>query len=410
MKTREAIDIEQIRGDFPILRETVHGKPLVYLDNAATSQRPRQVVEAVKIFCEHDNANIHRGVHMLSQRATEQYERSRKAVQKFVNARKPQEIVFTRGTTEAINFVASAWGTKNLKPGDEILLSQMEHHSNIVPWQMLCERTGASIKVVDVTDQGELDIEDFKRKLSDRTKLVSLTHVSNALGTINPVKQLAELAHQAGALMLVDGAQSVPHLKIDVQDLDADFFAFSGHKVYGPTGIGVLYGKYGLLESMPPYQGGGDMIRRVTFEKTDYAEPPARFEAGTPNISGAVGLMAAISYVESIGLDAIAEHERELIGYANARLSEIDGLRIIGTAENKGSVVSFVVDGIHPHDLGTILDMDGVAIRAGHHCAQPLMARFGVPATARASVAVYNTQDEIDALAQSIRKAKELLS
>jgi len=410
MSTKAAIDVEKIRKDFPILSQTVHGKPLVYLDNAATSQRPRCVIDEIKRFYEEDNANIHRGVHELSQRSTELYEAAREAAQGFLNAAKPQEIVFTRGTTEAINLVAATWGSANLKPGDEILLTQMEHHSNIVPWQLLAERTGASIVVANVTDDGEIELDDLKAKLTGRTKIVSVAHVSNALGTINPVKQIIEAAHRAGARVLIDGAQSAPHLRIDVQHLDADFYAFSGHKVYGPTGIGVLYGKHTLLESMPPYQGGGDMIRRVTFEKTTYAPPPARFEAGTPNIAGAIGLKKAIEYVQSIGLEAIAEHERELTAYATQKLLDIEGLQIIGTAKEKSSVVSFVIDGVHPHDLGTILDMDGVAIRAGHHCAQPLMARFGVPATARASMAVYNTQEEIDALAQSIRKAKDLLT
>lgn len=410
MKTRTAIDIEQIRKDFPILHQTVHGKPLVYLDNAATTQRPSAVIDELKRFYEEDNANIHRGVHLLSQRSTELYEGTRKTVQSFLNAKRKDEIVFTRGTTESINLVAASWGANHLKQGDEILLSQMEHHSNIVPWQLICERTGAAIKVVNVTDGGELDLVDFQKKLSGKTKLVSITHVSNALGTINPIKQIIELAHQVGAKAMVDGAQSAPHLKIDVQDLDADFYAFSGHKVYGPTGIGVLYGKHAILEYMPPYQGGGDMIHRVTFEKTTYAPPPARFEAGTPHIAGVVGLKKAIEYVESIGIEAIAEHEHELTVYATKKIKEIDGLKIIGTAQNKSSVVSFILDGVHPHDLGTILDMDGVAIRAGHHCAQPLMDRFGVPATARASMAVYNTKEEIDALAQSIRKAKDLLS
>ncbi len=410
MKTRTAIDIEKIRKDFPILHQTVHGKPLVYLDNAATTQRPSAVIDEITRFYEEDNANIHRGVHLLSQRSTELYEGTRKTVQAFLNAKRKDEIVFTRGTTEAINLVAASWGADHLKQGDEILLSQMEHHSNIVPWQLICERTGAAIKVVNVTDEGELDLADFQKKLSGKTKLVSITHVSNALGTINPIKQIIELAHQVGAKAMVDGAQSAPHLKIDVQDLDADFYAFSGHKVYGPTGIGVLYGKHAILEYMPPYQGGGDMIHRVTFEKTTYAPPPARFEAGTPHIAGVVGLKKAIEYVEGIGLEAIAEHEHELTVYATEKLKEIDGLKIIGTAKHKSSVVSFILDGVHPHDLGTILDMDGVAIRAGHHCAQPLMDRFGVPATARASMAVYNTKEEIGALAQSIRKTKDLLS
>jgi len=410
MKTRTAIDIEQIRKDFPILSQTVHGKPLVYLDNAATTQRPSAVINEITRFYEEDNANIHRGVHLLSQRSTDLYEGTRKTVQAFLNAKRKDEIVFTRGTTESINLVAASWGADHLKQGDEILLTQMEHHSNIVPWQLICERTGAAIKVVNVTDEGDLDLEDLQKKLSGKTKLVSIAHVSNALGTINPMKQIIELAHQVGAKVMIDGAQSAPHLKIDVQDLDADFYAFSGHKVYGPTGIGVLYGKHAILEYMPPYQGGGDMIHRVTFEKTTYAPPPARFEAGTPHIAGVIGLKKAIEYVESIGIEAIAGHEHELTVYATAKLKEIDGLKIIGTAKQKSSVVSFILDGVHPHDLGTILDMDGVAIRAGHHCAQPLMDRFGVPATARASMAVYNTKEEIDALAQSIRKAKDLLS
>jgi cysteine desulfurase / selenocysteine lyase len=408
--THTVFDVETIRTDFPILSRTVHDKPLVYLDNAATTQKPRQVIDAVSRFYENDNANIHRGVHALSQAATEQYEASRVKVQEFLGAEHKEEIVFVRGCTEAINLVAATWGRANLREDDEILLTGMEHHSNIVPWQLVAGATGAKIVVTPVTDKGELDLGAFGQLLSSKTKLVGVTHVSNALGTINPVKEIVELAHAVGAVVLVDGAQAVPHIGIDLQDLDADFYTLSGHKVYGPTGIGALYGKMRLLRAMPPYQGGGDMIRRVSFEGTTFSEPPSKFEAGTPHMAGVVGLKAALDYVDRIGLDAISAYEHELTQYALAGLSRIPGLRLFGTAKQRCSVVSFLLDDIHPHDLGTILDSEGVAIRAGHHCAQPLMERFGVAATARASFAFYNTKSEVDALVGALEKAKELFN
>jgi cysteine desulfurase/selenocysteine lyase len=409
MITKEAsLDVAAVRGEFAILNQEVHGKPLVYLDNAASTQKPRAVTEAVKHFCDHDYSNIHRGVHTLSQRSTELYESVRRKVKLFVNAQHKHEIIFTRGTTEGINLVASSWGRANLNPGDEVLITYMEHHSNIVPWQAICRQTGAILKVAPITDSGELDLEAFSRLLTDKTKLVSVTHVSNALGTINPVKDLVKLGHAVGAKVLIDGAQSAPHLAIDVQDIGADFYAFSGHKVYGPSGIGALYGRSELLKAMPPYQFGGDMIHRVTFEKTTYADLPSKFEAGTPNIEGVIGLGAAIDFVQSIGKTAIRRHEQALTERAMKLLSEIEGVRLIGTAPSKCSVVSFVLDTVHPHDVGTVLDTHGVAIRAGHHCAQPLMDRFGVPATVRASFAIYNTFEEIDALVSAVRKAKEL--
>lgn len=394
--------------DFPALEQTVHGKALVYLDNAATSHKPHQVLEAVHRFYEVDNANVHRGVHLLSERATKSYEDARKKVQRFINAASEQEILFTRGTTEAINLVANSFARPRLKAGDEILITGMEHHSNIVPWQMACQATGAVLKVVPITDAGELDMAVFKRLLGPRTKLLAVTHVSNALGTINPVAELIEAAHKQGVPVLVDGAQAVPHTIVDVQKLDADFYAFSGHKMYGPTGIGILYGKKAHLEAMPPWQGGGDMIRSVTFEKTTYNDLPYKFEAGTPDIAGAIGLGAAVDYLEDIGMANIAAHEHDLLQYATAQIANVPGVKVIGTAPHKASVLSFTVEGVHPHDIGSLLDRDGVAVRTGHHCAQPVMDRFGVPATTRASFALYNTRGDVDAFIASLKKTVEL--
>ncbi len=405
---REPWDVERIREDFPVLRQTVHGKPLVYLDNAATAQKPLAVIDAERNFYLRDNANVHRGVHALSERATRAYEEVRTKVQRLLNAREAREIVFVRGTTEAINLVAATYGRKNVQAGDEILISAMEHHSNIVPWQMLCEEKGARLRVAPINDRGELMLDEYEKLLGSRVKLVAVTHVSNVLGTINPLPEIVALAHQRGIPVLVDGAQAAPHLKVDVQQIDCDFYAFSSHKVFGPTGIGALYGKARLLEAMPPYQGGGDMISSVTFEKTLYNVIPYKFEAGTPNIAATIGLGAAIDYLERIGLERIARQERELLVYATESLSRIPGLRIIGTAREKAAVISFVMDGIHPHDIGTVLDQEGVAIRTGHHCAQPLMEWFGIPATARASFAFYNTQEEVETLVRSIEKVKEI--
>ncbi|MCS6816933.1 MAG: cysteine desulfurase [Blastocatellia bacterium] len=403
-----SFDVRHVREDFPALWQQVNGKPLVYLDNAATTQKPRQVLEAVRRFYEEDCSNVHRGVHTLSQRATEAYERARESVRRFLNARSEQEIVFVRGTTEAINLVAHSFGRRYVRAGDEILISAMEHHSNIVPWQILCEETGARLRVAPINDAGELLLEEFERLLNPRTRLVAITHLSNALGTIVPVREIIRLAHERGIPVLLDGAQAVAHLKVDVQELDCDFYAFSGHKLYGPTGIGVLYGKAEWLEAMPPYQGGGDMISSVTFERTTYNRLPYKFEAGTPHIAGAIGLGAAIEYVTALGLEAIAAHERDLLTYATEAISGIPGVRLIGTAREKASILSFTLEGIHPHDIGTILDQEGIAIRAGHHCAQPVMERFGVPATARASFALYNTREEVDALVRALEKAREV--
>ena len=405
-----AFDVDKIREDFPVLKQRIHGKPLVYLDSAATSQKPFAVIEAIRKFYEVDCANIHRGVHELSQRSTAAYEETRSKAKRFLNARAKNELIFVRGATEGINLVASSWGRKNVKAGDEIVISTLEHHSNIVPWQMLCEEKGARLRVIPVDDRGELLLEEYEKLLGPRTRMVAVGHVSNALGTINPVRQIVEMAHRAGALALIDGAQAAPHMKIDVQALDADFYAFSGHKVIGPTGIGILYGKAKLLNSMPPYQGGGDMIKSVTFEKTVYADLPYKFEAGTPNIAGGIGLGAAFDYVTRLGLDNIAAYEHELLLYGTEALSRIPGLRIIGTAREKAAVLSFVIDGIHPHDIGTVLDRQGIAVRTGHHCAQPVMDRFGVPATTRASLAFYNTFAEIDALAAGLAIVKEIFS
>jgi len=403
-------DVDKVREDFPVLKQRIHGKPLVYLDSAATAQKPFAVIDAIRKFHEVDCANIHRGVHELSQRSTAAYEETRIKAKRFLNARTKNELIFVRGTTEGINLVASSWGRKNVKPGDEIVISALEHHSNIVPWQMLCEEKGARLRVIPMNDRGELLLEEYEKLLGPRTRMVAVGHVSNALGTINPVHQIVEMAHRAGALALIDGAQSVPHLKIDVQALDADFYTFSGHKLYGPTGIGILYGKARLLNAMPPYQGGGDMIKTVTFEKTTYNDLPYKFEAGTPNIAGGIGLGAAFDYVTHIGLDKIAAYEHELLVYGTEALSRIPGLRILGTAREKAAVLSFVIDGIHPHDIGTVLDRQGIAVRTGHHCAQPVMDRLGVPATTRASLALYNTVAEIDALAAGLGKVKEIFS
>ncbi len=402
------LDVGALRAEFPALQQQVRGFPLAYLDNAATTQKPRRVIDAVSRFYERDNANVHRGVHTLSVRATQMYHDARATVAEFLGASRPEEIVFLRGCTEAMNLLAHSLGSR-LRPGDEVVLSELEHHSNIVPWQMACERTGAVIRVVPIHDDGTLDLEAFRNLLGERTKVVSILHVSNALGTINPIREIAEAARSVGAVVIVDGAQSAPHLPIDVRELGVDFYAFSGHKVYGPTGIGALYGRYELLEELPPFQGGGDMIAKVSFEGTTYAKPPARFEAGTPNIGGAVGLAEAIRFVREVGLDRIGRWEERLTKLAHEALGEIPGLTIHGPKDRKAGVVSFSLRGVHPHDIGTILDTHGVAIRAGHHCAQPLMARLGVPATARASFALYNTPEEVQALARGLAEARRVL-
>ncbi|MBV9852861.1 MAG: cysteine desulfurase [Armatimonadetes bacterium] len=401
-------DVQRVREDFPILRQTVHGRPLVYLDNAATAQKPQSVIDTLVRYYTEENANIHRGVHLLSQRATQEYEDARAKVQRFLNAASTEEIVFVRGATEGINLVAQTYGRRHVGPGDEVVISAMEHHSNIVPWQMLCEEKGARLRVVPINDDGEILLDEYEKLLGPKTKFVSLVHVSNALGTINPVGEMIEMAHRRGVPVLVDGAQSVPHLGVDVRALDCDFFVFSGHKLYGPTGIGVLYGKRALLKAMPPWQGGGDMISSVTFEKTTYNTLPYKFEAGTPNIAGGIGLGAAIDYVNGLGVDAIAAHEHELLEYGTRELSKVPGLRLIGTARHKAGVLSFVLEGVHPHDIGTILDEEGVAIRTGHHCVQPVMQRFGIPATARASLGCYNTREEIDALTRALDRVAEV--
>ena len=403
-----SFDVMRVREDFPILAQKVHGKPLVYLDNAATSQKPQSVIDALVKYYTSQNSNIHRGVHALSELATYEYEKARGKVKLFLNAAEPRKIIFVRSTTEAINLVAQSYGRKFIKTGDEIVISAMEHHSNIVPWQLLCEETGARLRVIPMNDEGELLMDEYEKLLNPKTKFVSIVYLSNSLGTINPVKQIITLAHERGIPVLIDGAQSTSHLQVDVQDLDCDFYAFSGHKVFGPTGIGVLYGKTSFLELMPPYQGGGDMISSVTFEKTTFNALPYKFEAGTPNIADTIALGTAIDYVHGIGLEAIRSYEHELLTYATARLSAIDGVRIIGTARQKASVVSFTMDNIHAHDIGTIVDQEGIAIRTGHHCTQPVMKRFGVPATARASFAFYNTMEEIDKLTQALLKVKEI--
>ena len=402
-------DIARVRQDFPILKEKVHGKPLVYFDNAATSQKPRTVIEAEQRFYLSECSNVHRGVHYLSEQATQAYEDARVKVQRFLNAAEAREIVFVRGTTEAINLVASSYGRKNVQAGDEVVITTMEHHSNIVPWQILCEEKGAKLRVAPINDDGELIFEEFEKLLNPRTRFVSVAHVSNALGTINPVRRIIKTAHRWNVPVLLDGAQAAPHLKVDVRELDCDFYTLSGHKLFGPTGIGALFGKARLLESMPPYQGGGDMISSVSFEKTTYNIIPAKFEAGTPNIAGTIGLGAAIDYVNALGFENLAPYEHELLVYATESLSRIPGLRLIGTAKEKAAVISFVMEGLHPHDVGTVLDQEGIAVRTGHHCAQPLMDRFGVPATTRASLAFYNTCEEVDALVKGIEKVKEIL-
>ena len=403
------LDVARIRDDFPLLATQVHGKPLVYLDNAATTQKPRAVIEAIQRYYTEENANIHRGVHHLSEYATRKYEAARGAIRQFIGARSTREIIFTRGTTEGINLVAASYGRANIGAGDEIIVSAMEHHSNIVPWQMLCQEKGARLRVVPVNDHGELLMDEFEKLLSPRTKLVSIVHISNSLGTINPVRRIIELAHAAGAVVLLDAAQSVAHTPVDVQSLDCDFLAFSGHKLFGPTGIGVLYGKQALLEAMPPYQGGGDMISSVTFEHTTYNHLPHKFEAGTPHIEGVIGLGEAIAYVESVGLGAIAAHEQRLLDYGTTLLAELPKIHLIGTAKEKAGILSFVVEGVHPHDVGTILDTEGIAIRAGHHCTRPVMDRFGIPATARASLSLYNTTADLDALVRGLHKVLEVL-
>jgi len=408
--TRPALDVTAIRADFPILRLRVHGKPLVYLDNAATTQKPQQVLDRLTRYYSEENANVHRGVHWLSERATEVYEDARGTIRRLINAPDVQNIVFVRGTTEAINLVAQSWGRRNVRRDDEIVISTMEHHSNIVPWQMLCEETGARLRVIPMTDAGELDLEAYEQLLTDRTRIVAIVHVSNALGTINPAAEMIRIAHRRGIPVLVDGAQAIAHMKVDVQALGADFYTFSGHKMLGPTGIGVLYGTSALLEAMPPYQGGGDMIRSVTFDRTLYNSLPYKFEAGTPDIAGVVALGAAIDYLNSAGLDAIAAHEHQLVQYGTEVLSQVPGVHLVGTAADKAGIFSFVVDGVHPHDVGTIVDREGIAIRTGHHCCQPLMHRLGVAATARASMALYNTREEIDALAAALGKVHEVFA
>jgi cysteine desulfurase/selenocysteine lyase len=407
----ESLDVARVRADFPILSRTVRGgKTLVYLDNAATTQKPQSVLDALMRYYSEENANVHRGVHELSERATAAFEGAREKVRQFLNAASPREIVFTRNATEAINLVAQTFGTQQVGPGDEVVITEMEHHSNIVPWYLLCERTGAALRVAKISDSGELLLDDLAALLGPRAKMLAVTHLSNALGTVNPVADIVALAHARGIPVLLDGSQAAYHLRVDVRALDCDFYVFTGHKMYGPTGIGVLYGRHALLEAMPPYQGGGDMISSVTFERITYNVPPYKFEAGTPNIAGAVGLGAAIDYVESVGRDRIAAHESELLAYGTALLQEVPGLRLIGTAPHKASILSFVMDGVHPHDIGTIVDRTGVAIRTGHHCAQPLMHRFGVPATARASLAMYNTREELDALVRALITVREVFS
>jgi cysteine desulfurase/selenocysteine lyase len=408
--SRRRLDVDAIRAEFPILGQQVHGRPLVYLDNAATTQKPRAVIDRLTRYYSEENANVHRGVHLLSGRATDAYEAARRVVSRFLNAADPREVIFVRGTTEAINLVVASYGRTRVGPGDEVLVTVMEHHSNIVPWQMLCEEKQARLRVVPMTDAGELRLDAYESLLSPRTRIVAVVHVSNALGTVNPVADIVNLAHRHGVPVLVDGAQAVAHTPVDVQALGCDFYTFSGHKIFGPTGIGVLYGRAPLLEAMPPYQGGGDMISSVTFERTLYNVLPYKFEAGTPDVAGALGLAAAIEYVWGIGFERIEAHERELLEAGTDALSRIPGLRLTGTARHKAGVLAFVLDGVHPHDIGTILDHEGIAIRTGHHCCQPLMDRLGVPATARASLALYNTRDDIEALAAGIARVREVLT
>jgi cysteine desulfurase/selenocysteine lyase len=405
-----ALDVEKVRADFPALHQESHGHPLVYLDNAATTQKPRAVIDAVRNFYERDCSNVHRGVHLLSQRATIAYEQARTAIKSHLGAKDSREIVFTRSTTEGINLVAASFARPRLSAGDEVLISTMEHHSNIVPWQLLCEEKGAILKVIPINDAGEIILEEYEQLLSDRTKIVGIVHVSNALGTINPVREMIELAHARNVPVLVDGAQALPHLEVDVRELGCDFFVCSAHKAYGPTGIGALYGKREHLLEMVPYQGGGDMILSVTFDGTTFNEPPHRFEAGTPNIEGAIGFAEALKYLDGLGLGAIAAHEAQLLAAATEAVLELPGVRLVGSAQNKASVLSFVMDGVHPHDIGTILDSEGIAVRAGHHCAQPVMARYGVSATVRASFGLYNTVQEIDALVAGLKKVREVFA
>ena len=405
-----AYDIEKIRADFPALHQTIYdGQPLVYLDNAASAQKPQRVIDRLTGYYSWEHSNVHRGVHHLSQQATEAYEGARTQIARFIHAPNPYQIIYTRGTTEAINLVAASYGRSRVGEGDEVVISTMEHHSNIVPWQMLCEEKGATLRVIPVNDRGELIVEEYEQLLSDRTKLVAVVHVSNSLGTVNPVRRMIEAAHQRDIPVLIDGAQAVQHMTVDVRELDCDFYCFSGHKMFGPTGIGILYGKEDLLEAMPPYQGGGDMIETVTFERTTYDALPHKFEAGTPHIAGAIGLAEAVAYLQDLGLDAIARYEHDLLTYAHERLQEIDDLRLIGTAAEKASVVSFLVGAIHPYDGGTILDRLGIAVRTGHHCTMPLMQRFGLPGTVRASFALYNTREEVDKLVEGLHKVKKLL-
>jgi len=402
------LDIKSVRDDFPILKTLVRGKPLVYLDNAATTQKPNVVIEKINKYYLEMNSNIHRGIHYLSQIATDEYEASRIKIQKFINAKHSEEIIFTKGTTESLNLVASSFGKAFIKEGDEILITAMEHHSNIVPWQLLCQDTGAKLKVMPIDDNGEIILEEYEKLLNERTKIVAVVHISNSLGTVNPIEKIIEMAHKRHIPVVVDGAQSIQHTKIDVQKLDCDFFAFSGHKIYGPTGIGVLYGKKDLLERIPPYQGGGDMIRSVSFERTIFNDLPYKFEGGTPNIVGAIALGTAIDYVNNIGIENIKSYEKQLLSYAESELKKIKGLTIIGQAKEKAGAVSFVLEGIHPHDVGTFLDMDGIAIRTGHHCTEPVMRRFNIPATSRASFSFYNTMEEIDKLVSSIKNVIEI--
>jgi len=401
-------DVERARADFPILQQKVHGKPLVYLDNAATAQKPRAVIDAICRYYEGTNSNVHRGVHFLSEQATNEFDNVRETARRFLNAGSTKEIIFVRGTTEAINLVAHSYGRSHLRAGDEIIVSEMEHHSNIVPWQLVCEERGATIRVAPINDAGELELEAFARLLGPKTRLVAITHVSNALGTINPIRRIVDMAHAANIPVLVDGAQAAPHLKVDVQALGCDFYAFSGHKVYGPTGVGVLYGTAALLDTMPPYQGGGDMIMHVTFEKTVYNRLPHKFEAGTPDIAGVIGLGAALDYVTDLGIENVGAHENDIMRYATDAVSQIPGVRVIGTAKEKAGVLSFTYGDVHAHDIGTILDQSGVAVRAGHHCSQPVMQHFGIEATARASFALYNTKEEADALVRAVEKVREL--
>lgn len=403
-------DVESIRKDFPILQREVNGRPLIYLDNGATAQKPKSVIDAIDRYYRDQNSNIHRGVHHLSQLATQAYEDARETVRRFINAGHDYEVLFTRGTTDSINLVAASWGRRFLEPGDEVVISTMEHHSNIVPWQMICDERRAILKVIPIHESGELDMVAFQSLLGDRTRMVAIAHVSNSLGTINPVEDVIRMSHEHGALVLLDGAQCVPHMRVDVKTLDVDFYAFSGHKIFGPTGVGILYGKEDLLNNMPPYQGGGDMIKKVTFEKTTYNTLPHKFEAGTPNIVGGIGLAAAIDYVSQFEPRALADHEQDLLDYATEKLQQIPGLKIIGTAEHKASVISFIIEGQHPFDVGTLLDQQGIAVRTGHHCTQPLMDYYHIPGTVRASFAMYNTRADVDILVAALKRALEMLS